>query len=457
MAGVRISGMSSGLPPNIVEQIIDAEKIPLKTMEMKKGREEETLKLVAELETKVGDINKNLGELVGTKGFTDKKFLSVEPSIVDGFADPNVATTGEYMIEVEQLAFKPGAVSNGFPDIDSTQLGVGYIKFSTQEGKKQVYLNGKNNTLQGVVNQINAANVGLNATIIDDRKNPEEPYKLFVTGLGTGGDNNIEFPIVYMLDGDQDFYFDKSREGQNAKLKIDGFEFEATDNYVEDVIPGVTLDLRQAVPGRPVRVNVKENLEVISGKVKSFIDAYNAALGFIQNQNKLQKAQNGKESLGPLGGQSILRGIENTLRRIIQNPQVGVNSDIKRAIQLGIEFNRNGTLTFKQETFEKVLNGNPQAVANFFRGDGFATGFVSSLKREVSNLLNGQFGALANRKKGIQSRIDNINKRIENKERQLEKREDTLRRQFADLESKMSRLNAQGAQVGAMASGPKQG
>ncbi len=455
MGSIKISGMASGLPPNIVEQIMEGEKIPVKTMEAKKAKEEDTLKLVGELETKVSDINKNLAELVGTKGFSDTKFISGDPAIVDGKVDPSQAVTGEYQLEVMQLAQKPGALSNGFPDKDNTQIGVGYIKFKSDDGEKEVYINGNNSTLQGVANQINASPTGLRASIVEDRKDKDAPFKLLVTGLSTGDDNNVNFPTIYMLDGDQDIYFDQSRKAQNAKVKLDGFEFEVPSNNAENLIPGVTLDLKQAAPGRPLRVNVKENLEVISGKIKTFVDSYNAALGFIQGQNKLQKGQNGKEALGPLGGQGILRSIENTLRRVIQSSQLGTGSPITRPIELGIEFNRNGTLAFSQEKFEKVLNSNPKAVSTFFRGDGFNTGFVSTVKREIGYLLDVQSGALPNRKKGLQSKIDSVNRSIENKEKQLERKEEQLRRQFSDLESKMSKLNSQGAQVGAMAGGQK--
>ncbi|MNT14856.1 Flagellar hook-associated protein 2 [compost metagenome] len=185
--------------------------------------------------------------------------------------------------------------------------------------------------------------------------------------------------------------------------------------------------------------------------MKSFVDAYNAALDFIQKQNKIQAGPGGNPRLGPLGGDGMVRSIESSLRRIILNPQMGVETPIKRINELGIEFNRNGTLAFSQDKFNKVLNANPQAVANFLRGDGFMTGFVSTVKREIGNLLNPQMGALANRKKGLQDKISQVNGRIDMKERQLEKKEDSLRRKFGDLEQKMSAMQAQQAKIAAMA------
>lgn len=447
--------MASGLPPNIVEQLMDAEKIPVKQMEASKAKQEDKLKLVTDLETKVNEITKNLGELTSNQGFIDKKFLSGDPNVIDGQVDPQTAVPGDYSLEVVQLAQKPGAISNGFPDKNETQIGVGYIKFETHEGTKEVYINGKNSTLEGVAKQINGANVGLTAQILEDRKDDENPFKLMISGLGTGKDNQVQFPKIYLLDGDQDMYFDQSREARNAKVKVNGFEVELPENKTTDLIPGVTLDLKTAAPGREIRMSVKENLEVISGKVKSFVDAYNGALEFIQKQSKIQSSDGKNPRLGPLGGDGMLRSVENALRRVILNPQLGVESPIKRIGELGIEFNRNGTLNFSQDKFNKTLNANPQGVAAFFRGDGFNTGFVSGLKREIGNLVNGQFGVISNRKKGLTDRITQVNNRIETKERQLERKEEGLRRKFADLEQKMSDLNSQQARVAAMA--PKAG
>ena len=224
MAGIRITGMASGLPPNIVDQLMDAERIPVKNMEAQKTKKEDTLKLVGELETKVTDITKNLGELTGTSGFLDKKLVSGDANVIDGVVDPQLAVPGDYSVEVVQLAQKPGAITNGFPDKDKTQIGVGYIKFKTPEGTKEVYINGANSTLENVAAQINRSDSGLRAQVLEDRKDKDNPFRLVISCLATGNDKQIDFPTVYMLDGDQDMYFDQTRPAVNAKVKVDGFE-----------------------------------------------------------------------------------------------------------------------------------------------------------------------------------------------------------------------------------------
>ncbi len=451
MAGIRITGMASGLPPNIVEQLMDAERIPVQQMEVNRGKQEEKLKLVQELETKVQDITKHLSDLTSRNGFVDRKFTSSDDNVISGQVDPNVAVPGDHSLEVVQLAESPGAVTNSFPDKDKTTLGVGYLKFETEQGTKEVYINSKTSTLEGIANAINNSEIGVKAQVLEDRKDPENPFKLLISGLSTGKDNEIKFPKIYLLDGDEDLFFEKSRASKNAIVKVDGFEVELTNNASSDLIPGVALDLKSAAPGRVIKMKIQDIVEAISGKIKNFVDAYNAALEFIQKQSRLTPGKNGNPSLGPLGGDGMLRSVESSLRRIVLNPQVGLEgTPISRLSQLGIEFNKNGTLNFAQDKFNKVIAENPRGVSAFIRGDGFKTGFATTLKREITNLLDGQFGTISNRKRGIESRIKQTNTRIENKERQLEKKEMSLRKKFADLETKMSDLASQNARVAAL-------
>lgn len=450
MAGISFGGINTGLPPNLVEQIIEAEKQPIKSMQVSKGKSESKLKLVTDLEAKVGDIRKGLSELASARGFSDIKLTSGDPNILSGTVDPGSSKPGSWNLEVVKLAEKAGAMTNGFPDKDKTQIGIGYFKFKTPDGNKEVYVNKNNNTLEGAANAINTARVGVRASVVNDRKDPDAPFKLMLTADGTGADQNITYPTLYFLDGDQDLFLDTERQATNGVVKVDGFEFEIQDNTLKDVIPGVTLELKQASPGKNVNLTVKEDLEVVSGKVKTFVDSMNGVLGFIQQQNALTKETDTSQTLG---GDGLLRSIELRLRNLIQNPQYGTGGSIKQLAQLGIGFNRNGLLDFDQKKFDGALASKPQDVQAFLVGDGFNTGFISSVKRETSTMLNTAFGPLANRKKGLQQKIEQADQRIETKEKQLVRREEQLRAKFARLEETMSRLKGQGAAVGAMQSG----
>lgn len=449
---IRINGLASGLPPNLVDQVIEAERMPVKQMQEQKAKVEDKVKLITDYETKINDISKNLSAIIGAKGFVDKKLDSSHPDILNGTVDPELADAGEWTLEVVQLAGKPSVVTNGLPDRDKTTLGVGYIKFDTMEGEKEVYINEDNSTLDGVAKAINNAGIGIRATVVNDRSDKEDSFKLEIAGLKTGDDNEVKFPTVYLLDGQQDFQFTNNIKAKNAIFKLDGHEFETAENKISDLIPGVSIDLKKAQPGQVVRMNITENYEVISGKIKSFVESYNAALGFIQSQSKLAPGKDGMQRLGPLGGESMLRMTQSRLREIIQDMQL-TESKFRRINELGIEFNRNGTLNFSQEKFAKIVAAEPKEVIEFLRGDLRSTGFITNMKNKLSQMTDGQTGIITGRKKSMQSRVTDIDKKIERKEKSLEKREEQLRNQFAKMEEAMSKVQAQGAGLGSIGGG----
>lgn len=440
--GISFGGINTGLPPNIVEQLVEVEKAPIKSLEVRKGKEKNRLDLVNELDTKIRGISDTLKELANNGGFQSIKLTSGDPNTIDGVVDPKEAVKGSWSIEVLELPQKAAAISNGFPDKDQTELGVGYFKFDTPEGTKEVYLNGNNNTLDGAAKAINAAELGLQASVIKDQRFPDAPFRLVVSGTNLGDKNNVSYPTLYFLDGDQDFYFDDTRASKNGKIKVDGIEFEVSENQIKDIIPGVTVDIKQASPGRPVNVSVKEDREVVSGKIKSFVDATNAVFSFIQSQNKLDEKSDTSKTLG---GDSLLRSVEQKFRSLLQNPQYGVQGRYNMVNQMGITFTRSGLLEFDQDKFNSALAADPESVRKFFAGDGLDSGFIPALKKTISSLTDNTFGPVSNRKNSLQNNMKRLDDRIETMIRQVERKEQALRRQFSTLETTMNKIKSQGA------------
>lgn len=451
--GARIAGLGGGnLPPNLVEQLVAAKRIPIQKMEASKGSIDAKLKLVDDLDSKVRGMTGKLNELFNTKGFTDLALKSGDPTIIDGVADPQVAKTGNWTVEVVSLPEKAGAMTSGFPDKDKSKVGVGYLKFDTEEGSQSVYINSSNNTLQGVAEAINGAGVGVHASVIKDSNEKEYPYKILISGNQSGKEGTVDFPTVYLLDGDEDFSFDTKREAVNGKVKVDGFEIEVSDSELKDIIPGVTLDLKKPDPGKPVRINITENQEVVEGKLNDFVGTINAVLGFVQSQNKMDEKT---DTTKTLGGDSMLRGIESKLTRILQNRSfAGSDKAIQSLAQLGVEFNRNGTLDFKKDKFNAMLKSNPKAVMQFFRGDGSAgSGFIAQIKSFVDSTASGAYSPIASKRSGLQNQEKRIDQNIANRERMLAREEESMRRKFSNIEEQMSKMKAQGAALAGLGGG----
>ncbi len=452
---ISFGSINTGLPPNIVQQLIEAERQPVKALEARKAKEEERLKLVDDLTTKVREIYTGLKELSGTHGFADLKLETGDPNVIAGTADKSVAQPGSYEIEVEKLAVKTSAASNGFPDKDRSQVGIGYFKATMPDGStKEIYVDKNNSTLDKLAGLINRQGIGIQASVINDRSDKDNPFRLLLSGKGIGEDGLVHFPTFYFLDGDQDFYLDKERPAENGKVRVDGFEFETKENKLVDVIPGVTLDLKSAAPGKEIFVNIAEDKEVIDGKIRKFVDSCNAVFAFIQSQNSLNKDS---DTTKTLGGDSLLRNVENRLRQALQDPVYGIPGKIKFLNQIGITFQRNGNLSLDEEKFKAVLDKDVTDVTQFFVGDNQTTGLATRVRNTLNNLLDGVSGPLPQRSKGIKDKIDSFDQQIANKERILAQREVTLKNQFARLEETMAQLKSQGAFLSARLGTPDGG
>jgi flagellar hook-associated protein 2 len=450
MSAVRLPGMGSGLM-SVVDQIMAAEREPLKQMDAKKQKIDIKMGLVNDLEGRLGKVKTELKSIVGGKKFQDYALNVSDPDVIAGTVESEKVIPGQWKIEVLRMAENSGALSNVVADKNQTKMGVGYLKFNTPNGEKKIFINDSNNTLDGIARTINTSELGITATVVQDGSEGEDGYRLIMSSEHYGNNHDVYFPTIYLLDGESDLYFDQERDSKNGLIKVNGFEVEVVNNKLEEIIPGVSLDLKTAKPGKEVNLSVTENYEVIETKLRSFVDSMNGVLSFIQTQNTMDEKTDRSKTLG---GDSALRSVESRIKQLIIDPTYGVPGSINRLNQLGVEFNRNGTLDFKEDKFKKLIKTNSKDILAFLRGDGtLQSGFIGKAKTTIDSALAGNTGVISNKKKGLQNQISQIDRNIDSKEKSLANKEDQLRRKFSRLEEQMAKIQAQGAQVGSIAGG----
>jgi flagellar hook-associated protein 2 len=446
--GISFGSINSGLPKDIVQQIVEAEKIPIKQMEARKGKIEDKKALMGQLISLVENMR---GEILKNKGARSLREMKVN---TDGeaslaiTADKNVADPGKYSIEVLQLAGKSSAMSNGVEDKEKTYLGVGYIKAVLPNGEsKEIYVDQEHANLTGIAKLINAdPALGMKANVVNDGKDADEPYRLIISMQETGDGNKAEFPYLYLVDGEVDLYFDEEKPAQDAKIKLDGFEVEVPSNRVTDLIPGVTIDLKKAKPGEEFNVEITEDVEKIGGKVTSLVDNINNVLKFIKEQNTLDEKTDTSRTLG---GDLTLTQIESRIRSAIFTT-IMTDSGPHRIGDYGITFERSGLLKFDQEKFQSAISKDYKGVSQTLTGSysvekGKVNGFIDMLEDTAKSLLSSPSGVLTTRKSGLQSQVNQIDRQIANRQRQIGQKEEVLKAKFARLEETMSKIRGQGA------------
>ncbi len=451
MPSISMGSMASGLPKDIVQRLVDAEREPIRKLEAHKKDEESRLKLVQDLSTKVNDISSALKDLTRIHAFRELMAVNSRPEVVDVTVDKNIAEPANYKIEVLQLAGQSSVMSNGFVDPDDCQVGAGYFSYELPSGEtKEVYIDPDNSTLNGIAKTINAQkDLDLNAIVVDDGTGSDNPFRLIVNHKKTGEQNDAEFPNFYFVDGDEDFFLDQERPALNSKLKVNGFEVEFETNKITTLLPGVTLDLKDAAPGKEINLGIKEDTKSVRGKLEGMVTKLNEVLTFIQNQNKLDKDSNTRNTLG---GDITLQTLEYKIRQLVTSPIETEFGGVRMA-DLGVQFTRAGLLDLNGDKLEKVMLSNFDAVSQFFVGieDG-GDGFASQLDRTIKAMGSNE-GIVHSRVDGIKTRIKDIDRQIETKERQIEKTEQNLKEKFAKLEGTIAQMKMQQSSLAGLGGG----
>ena len=450
--GISFGSISTGLPKDIVQQIIAAEKIPLERMENRKSKIEIKQGLVKELITLVDSLRAHLAENVNARSLRELTF-ETRNDLIDVAIDKNMANPGNYQLEVLELAQKSTAMSSGFEDKKESYVGVGFIQYTLPNGEnKEIYIDSDNASLEGIAKLINSEpESGMTAKIVNDGSGSEAPWRIIISLEATGEDQKAEFPYFYFIDGEDDLYLEEQRPAKNARVKLDGFEIELPSNKTSDLIPGVTIDLKKAAPGEEFSLKITEDVEAITEKVVDLVDRLNAVLSFIKKQNTLDAKS---DTTRTLGGDLTLQSLEGRIRGTVFKT-VPTTFGPRRFGDLGIQFTREGVLRLDKKGFESILSENYQLVSQILRGlfdeEGVKiNGFMDDLTNMVDNSLRVPDGLLKSRHRTFQSKIDQIDRRIQQKMRSINQKEENLKMKFARLESTVSNLQKSSAGLAAL-------
>jgi flagellar hook-associated protein 2 len=283
---------------------------------------------------------------------------------------------------------------------------------------------------------INAAGIDARAGLLFDGSD----YRLQVVGTKTGADQAITFADSGLGLGLGDAG-NTVQIAQDAAFMLDGFPMTSSDNVIDDALPGATVELRQETTAA-VQLSIATDPTTVKAKMKAFVDAYNGVASLI-------KAQSGQgKSAATLNGDSTVRSIEQGLARLISSPIAGLTTasgDTLQLSDLGIESQRDGTLTLDADDLDEALAADFAKVATYFVGDGQSAGMAGLMSDLVDGYVDGSDSLLAIRKQGVGDLIAVNDRRIADLQSYLERFEADLNAQFTMLESTMSEIQSQGS------------
>jgi flagellar hook-associated protein 2 len=156
--------------------------------------------------------------------------------------------------------------------------------------------------------------------------------------------------------------------GQDASLIVDGIEVTSKDNSIDDVLPGVTLNLKKSDEDTTVTLNVERDLSAITSKIQSFVTGYNAVASYITKQQTYDSKN--QTTGGVLFGDGTLSSIKSDLTSILVQTISGVSSEFSILGLAGINLDNKGQLSIDSNKLNGFLKTNFNDIQQLFSANG---------------------------------------------------------------------------------------
>lgn len=403
--GISSPGIGSGLDVNsIVSQLMSVESQPLTQLQTKEAKLQSQLSALGQVKSALSSFQSALSGLSDVKAFQAVKASASDSAVFSASADSSAAP-GSYALEVSQLAQAQKLVSAGQAS-STAAIGTGTLVFdfgsisggsldaasgkytgasfaSNGNGAKSVTIDSSHASLSGIRDAINAAGIGVTASIINDGSSA--PMRLVLTDSATGAANSMKITVsgdaalsnLLSQDpaSDAGQALQQTVAAQDAKFTIDGLSVSKPSNHVTDLVQGVTLDLTKTNAGTPATLTVVRDTASVSAAVSKFVDAFNT----INQTLSAATAYNpDTKTAAVLNGDSTVRNIQVRLRSMLGTVVQGSDGAYSRLADIGVTLQKDGTLAADSAKLNKALASNFNDVASLFAVAGKASDGLAS-------------------------------------------------------------------------------
>jgi len=400
---------------SIVSQLMTVERQPLSQLSVKEAGFQAKLSAYGSVKGAVSSFQTVLQGLNSASKF---QALTATPSDASVFtaSATSIAAAGTYALEVSSLAqaqsivaagqtsstaaigsgvattvtFDFGTISGGTLT-DGTYTGASFT--SNGNGIKSITVDSGNNSLQGIRDAINSAKIGVTATLIND--GGDSPYRLALSSSSQGANNSLKVSIsgdAALNDllghdpaGTQNL--SETVTAQNANFKLNGISVSKASNTASDVIAGVTLNLNK-VTTTPVSLVLARDTVAINTAINSFVKGYNDLANTLKNVSAYDAAS---KRGAILQGDSTVRSLQTQLRGIIGSSVTGTGGDLTTLSSVGIEFQKDGTLSVNQSKLNSAMSNHFDQIAGLFASVGKSTDSLVGLSTTTPSTQPGSY------------------------------------------------------------------
>ena len=259
-------------------------------------------------------------------------------------------------------------------------------------------------------------------------------------------------------------------EAGDAVISVDGIDVTRPSNTVDDVLPGVTLNLK-APSDSPVTLTIKHDTEGIKKQLMDFVGAYNRTVTQIDvlsrkdpqiiedasylSDDDRKKAQN---DLGLLMGDISLMQLKNSMQNIMMNPyptslgrdmrllaQIGISTDARTPGAASLDKTRlRGYLEIDEAKLTAAIDQHPEAVKQLFGNDTTGSLVINSgAAFSMDTLLRPYVepsGIYPQRVSDLDAEIARNNTSIDDYKSKLDDYQAQLKRKYGQMQSSLDEL-----------------
>ncbi len=384
LAGLTTPGIGSGLDVNgLVTKLMAAEQQPLTLLDNETASFQAKLSAYGSLKGAVASFQTTMQNLATASTFQTLSANASDSSVLTASATAD-ATPGSLSLSVDHLAQSQVLAASGIADQTATG-STGSLTIQVGSGAaKSITIDSSNNTLAGIRDAINAAAAGVSATIINS--GGTTPYKLVLSADNTGADNTINITNNLAAGDLHDTIasLTEVRTPKDAALTVNGVAITSATNTLSSTIPGVTVNLLKAGDSS---ITVARNTSAIQDAVGQFVYAYNSLNTTIAGLTSYNAATN---TGGPLLGDSAAQKLQADVRAMVGGT-VANGGTLTTLSQVGISFQKDGTLTLDNTKLSTAITNNFSDLASLFSVQGRSNNSLLTFKSSTSKTEYGSY------------------------------------------------------------------
>lgn len=428
-------GIGAGLDLNsVLTKLMDVERQPLTVLKSRISETNTKLSKLGSLKSKLSDLQAAANTLYLPSKLSALSASSSDTTIATATAAFN-ASAGSYALVVSQLAAAQKSFSNAFNG--SATFGQGKLTVTINGTGHDIDLTDQATySLQDVRSKINAANIGVTATIISGASGD----RLVLTGSTTGATGAFSLSVTNSNQNGatNDLVdlatFDIATPGlarataQDATLSVDGVAITSSSNTLTTAVAGVTISLQKAGSST---LTVKTDNDRIVSAAQAFVDAFNAVTGMIKVESAFNTTT---KTASPFNGDASVRNIQSVLSSTRTTvPAELSTASYKTLSEIGISIQQDGSLKLDAS---KLLNAIGTSTS-----DVMATlnAYGKAFSDATTSILDPQ-GLVSSRINGLNLSLKSYNENVLKLEARIAVVEARYRKQFTALDTLVSRM-----------------